>query len=385
MANIFRKIKTNSLIFIFADKRFYMKINFLFYLFSVLSLFTSCRQTEQITLINANNPLVRYTGRINFSNPMVPEIYWPGTAIEINFSGEYLRVTLKDEMGKNYFNVVIDDDSLRYIKLDSGRQLYTLVEGLSNEAHNIKLIKRTEWDFGKTWFHGFQITNGEILELPSRNNRVIEFFGNSITAGYAIEDLSGGDSPDSIYTNNYNTYGAITARHFNADYIGTLRSGIGIMISWFPLTMPELYNRLDPNDPSSQWNFSEIIPDLVVVNLLQNDSWLVHMPEEPTFKDKFGNTPPDDEMIISSYANFIKKIRDVYPDTPIICALGSMDATREGSPWPGYVTEAVESLDDKNIYSLFFPFINKDGHPRIDDNQKMADQVIAFIEQNFGW
>jgi hypothetical protein len=385
MAYEFRRIRKNSYIFIFADNRLNMKINFLFYLLSVLSLLTSCRETEQITLINANNPLVRSTGRINFSNPMVPEIYWPGTAIEINFSGESLHVTLRDEMGKNYFNVVIDDDSLRYIKLDSGKQLYTVAEGLSNEVHNIKLIKRTEWDFGKTWFHGFQITNGKILELPSRNDRIIEFFGNSITAGYAIEDLSGGDSPDSIFTNNYNTYGAITARHFGADYIGTVKGGIGVMVSWFPLIMPEMYDRLDPNDPTSKWDFSLITPDLVVVNLFQNDSWLIHMPDKLSYKQRFGDNPPDDEKIISSYANFIKKLRNVYPNAPIICTLGSMDATREGSPWPGYVNKAVESLDEENIYTLFFPYINKDGHPRVDDNKKMADQLIAFIEQNFGW
>jgi hypothetical protein len=227
--------------------------------------------------------------------------------------------------------------------------------------------------------------NGELLEPPSRNEKIIEFFGNSITAGYAIEDLTGGDSPDSIFTNNYNTYGAITARHFDADYIGTVKGGIGIMISWFPLIMPEMYDRLDPDDPTSKWDFSLITPDLVVVNLFQNDSWLIHMPDELSYKQRFGDNPPDDEKIISSYANFIKKLRNVYPNTPIICALGSMDATREGSPWPGYVNKAVENLDEENIYTLFFPFINKDGHPRVDDNKKMADQLIAFIEQNFGW
>jgi hypothetical protein len=39
----------------------------------------------------------------------------------------------------------------------------------------------------------------------------MEFYGNSITAGYAIEDFSGNDQPDSTYTNNYLSYAAITA------------------------------------------------------------------------------------------------------------------------------------------------------------------------------
>ena len=353
--------------------------------FVLTILIIGCVPDTVITTVYSDNGKIRYTGRINFEDKKAPEIYWPGTQIEIRFEGEELRVKLKDEKGENYFNVVIDEDSLRYIKLDKEARYYTLAKGLPEGKHTIKLIKRTEWDLGKTWFLGLEITDGKLLQLPQTDRKVIEFFGNSITAGYAIEDLKGGDSPDSIYTNNYNTYGAIMARHFNADYYGTLRSGIGIMISWFPLIMPELWDRLDPTDPDSKWDFSDVQPDLVVVNLFQNDSWLVNMHEEPTFEQRFGGEAPDEEKIISSYVDFISKLRGVYPQTPIICALGSMDATRDGSPWPGYVTTAVETLDDQNLHTLFFPYINKPGHPRVEDNRIMANQLIAFIEETFGW
>jgi len=362
-----------------------IKVLYIIYCFVVFLFVSGCHKSGKLIIIHADNNLIRYTGRINFENEKIPEIYWPGTQIEVKFEGEELKVKLKDEKGENYFNVVIDDDSLRYIKLDTLERLYALAKGLPSGPHTIQLIKRTEWDLGKTWFYGFEITNGSILEPPAVNDRIIEFFGNSITAGYAIEDLTGGDSPDSIYTNNYNTYGAITARHFNADYYGTLRSGIGIMISWFPLIMPELYDRLDPTDPESKWDFKKMQPDLVVINLFQNDSWLVNMPDEPTFKERFGEDPPGEEKIISSYTDFIGKLRVVYPDTPIICALGSMDATREGAPWPGYVTDAVKRLEDVNMYTLFFPFTDKPGHPRVDDNQEMAEQLITFIEENINW
>jgi len=363
-----------------------MKIQLYSYRYLIVLLaFISCLPDVINITVSPDDPWIRYTGRINFEVTKIPEIYWPGTQIEIRFEGEELKAKLKDENGENYFNIVIDDDSLRYIRLDSIERMYTLAKGLPSGPHSVKLIKRTEWDLGKTWFSGFEITNGELLELPKRDKKTIEFFGNSITAGYAIEDMTGGDSPDSIYTNNYNTYGAITARYFDADYYGTLKSGIGIMISWFPLIMPELYDRLDPSDPESKWDFSRVQPDLVVVNLFQNDSWLVNMPEEPTFSQRFGENPPDKEFIISSYSSFITSLREVYPNTPIICALGSMDATREGSPWPGYVQDAVESLKDDNIYTILFPFIDKPGHPRVEDNKKMAEQLIRFIEDTLGW
>jgi len=46
--------------------------------------------------------------------------------------------------------------------------------------------------------------------------------------------------------------------------------------------MPEMYDGLNPADGNSKWNFNEYTPDVVVVNLFQNDSWLVNrMPARP--------------------------------------------------------------------------------------------------------
>ena len=221
------------------------------------------------------------------------------------------------------------------------------------------------------------------------NNRIIEFFGNSITCGYGVEDTSDNDSPDSIFTNNYVSYAAITARHFNADYYCTSKSGIGIMISWFPQIMPEIWDRLNPLDPESKWDFSKVQPDIVVVNLFQNDSWLVNRPEHEEFKHRFGIAPPKEEFIIESYKNFIEDIRIVYPNANIICALGNMDATKEGSPWPGYIKKAVEIIkndsNDEKIFTHFFAFKNTYFHPRIDEQKVMAESLIKFIDENINW
>jgi hypothetical protein len=59
-----------------------------------------------------------------------------------------------------------------------------------------------------------------------------------------------------------------------------------------------------------------------------------------------------------------------------------MDATRAGSPWPGYVRQAVGELHDNNIYVHFFAHTGKGGHPRKEDNLKMAESLIRFIDGN---
>lgn len=366
-------------------RSFYITVSLLLFaaaIFPACSSFDSSQ--DSVLSVKASSDSIRYTGRTKEEGDSV-SVYWPGTSIMFRFNGRSVKALMRDETTLNYFNVVIDRKEPSYFKMAEGKQFYKLAHNLADGEHTIELIKRTEWDKGMTWFYGLQIERGELLELPEKNKRTIEFFGNSITAGYAIENYSGEDSPDSIFTNNYHTYAAITARHFEADYYCTVKSGIGIMISWFPLIMPEMYDRLDPRDSMSKWDFKKVTPDIVVINLFQNDSWLIKMPEYPTFISRFGSRPPEQKEIIQAYRSFVEKIRSVYPSAHIICALGNMDATKPGSPWPSYVTEAVWQLQDPKIHTLFFPYMNKGGHPRKEDNEKMARSLIAFIEKNIGW
>jgi lysophospholipase L1-like esterase len=266
------------------------------------------------------------------------------------------------------------------------KKTYRLVAGLKPGKHTLELFKRTEWAMGKTWFYRFELYNSnKILPPPPAQKRKIEFFGNSISCGYADEDTTGKDRGTSPYENGYLSYAAIIARHFNAEIHNTSKSGIGITVSWFPLVMQEMYDRLDATDPNSKWDFSRYTPQVVVVNLFQNDSWIVKLPDNEQFKAKFGTTPPTAEFIINAYQTFLKSVRSKYPAAKIICILGSMDATRAGSPWPGYIDKAVAGLNDQHIHTHFIPYKNTNGHPNIKEQQAMADDLIAFMEKNIKW
>jgi hypothetical protein len=200
-----------------------------------------------------------------------------------------------------------------------------------------------------------------------------------------VEDTTGKDRGTAPYENAYIAYASLTARHFDAAYNCTVKSGIGITISWFPLIMPEMYDRLDPEDPNSKWDFSKFRPDLVVINLFQNDAWLTNMPTHDQFKARFGTTPPTPEFIINAYKNFVKQVRTKYPNAHIICMLGNMDATKEGAPWPGYIQKAVDQQKDKKIYTLFVPYKNTNGHPSRSEQKTLADSLIRFIDTHIHW
>jgi len=344
----------------------------------------SLKSFSQNLFISHRDKHIAYEGRIAFTDEAAV-LMWPGTSVTINFTGTGISGIFKDSDTSNYYNVIIDKDSIHKIHFDTAKKTYSLASGLAYGKHSLQLFKRTEWDKGKTWFYGFDAPEKiELLNPKPLLKRKIEFFGNSITCGYAIEDYVN-DSYVGYYENCYDAYASITARHFNAQYHSTSKSGIGIMLSWFPLIMPEMYDRLDPTDSTSKWDFSKYTPDLVVINLLQNDSWLVKKPDHEQFKNRFGTTPPSDEFIIRSYKNFVRTIRKKYSKAQIICTLGNMDITRKGSPWPGYVQKAVSSLHDKKIFTFFAPYKETPGHPKTSEQKLLAEALIQFINKHIKW
>ncbi len=351
--------------------------------FSFLFILNSCNSDDNF--VPNTSDQIHYMGRIAHTDS-VSTFYWSGTSAQVNFEGTGVKALINDEYGKNYYNVIIDSDSVVMLRTNSGKKTYTLAENLTPGKHSVQLFKRTEYDQGKTNFYGFQLDkNTKILAPNPVSDKKIEFYGNSITCGYAVEDYEGKDRPDSIYTNNYLSYAAITARHYDAEYHCISKSGIGVTVSWFPYIMPDIYDQLIPLNEESKWDFSQFNPDVLVIHLLQNDSWLVNMPEHESFKKYFGTEKPSEAFIIEAYKDFVSKLRGKYPNAQIICTMGGMDATREGSPWPGYVEKAVKKLNDSKIFTYFMPYNNINGHPGVKEQQNMAEGLIKFIDDNISW
>jgi lysophospholipase L1-like esterase len=351
-------------------------------IFSFIACTFCCAQS---IVIKSHDVHIRYSGRIVMTDDAA-ELSWSASSIKMNFKGTGVKAILKDEHGYDYWNVIIDNKVVSVIQPDSIQKEYTLISGLPEGSHTVELFKRTEWSMGKTWFYEFELDkNASVLPPPASQKRKIEFFGNSISCGYAIEDTTGQDRGTAPYENAYLSYASITARHFDAEQHNTTKSGIGILVSWAPMIMPELYYRLDPTDAESKWDFSNYKPDIIVINLLQNDKWIMDLPDNDQFKAKFGTKRPTDEQIIKAYKDFVKTIRNRYPKAQIICALGNMDIVKDGSPWPGYVQKAVAQIGDKNIYTHFFPYKNTPGHPNKKEQQVLADDLIAFIDQHIKW
>jgi hypothetical protein len=334
------------------------------------------------TVIKPDNAALQYTGRIDFAHAGGPELSWPGTSIEGRFTGTSLALKLDDQHGKNFFNVFIDGDLARpvIVKAGKGSRTYPISADLKPGKHRFLLTKRTEGEEGATVFQGLELADGgRMLSPPARKTRRIEFFGDSITSGMGNE--SPDDGPDQLEKdkNSFMSYASITARNLDAEPHIISQSGIGVMISWFPFTMPDFYDQMSAvGNNDTKWDFSQWTPDVVVVNLMQNDSWLID--REHRLKPE-----PGDEQRVQAYKQFIRKIRALYPKAYIVCALGSMDAIRPGSKWPDYVRTAVAQMDDKRIDALIFDFTGYTHHPRVKHHEANAEKLTNFIRGKMGW
>ena len=343
-------------------------------------------QALAATFIPADNSQLQYAGRIDFAQAKAPVLSWPGTSIEGNFTGSSLAVKLDDQLGKNFFNVFVDGDLEHpyILQADKGSKTYSAFSGLKPGAHRFLITKRTEGEEGATVFQGLELADGgKLLPPPPRKQRRIEVFGDSITSGMGDEAADG--KPDDVLRekNNFMSYASITARNLDAEAHIISQSGIGLMISWFPFTMPDFYDQLSAvGNNDTHWDFKSWTPDVVVINLMQNDHWLIddHKRLQPM---------PTDDQRIQNYKQFVLKIRALYPKAYIVCALGSMDAIAPGSKIPGLVRSAVEQIrseqKDERIDSLMFDFTGYTAHPRVRHQQANAVKLTAFIRQKMGW
>ncbi|MHC4503970.1 MAG: electron transporter RnfD [Planctomycetota bacterium] len=324
--------------------------------------------------IPADHEHFQYTGRIDFSRRSAPQITWPGTYIKARFTGTSLKVILADEKGKNHFGVFIDGnyESPHVIRCTQGKSTYDVAKGLAPGEHSVMIFKRTEGDQGTTIFGGLVLDGGAKLLPPGPRPRLrIEIIGDSISCGLGNEARNKKQEHDAAYKNNFLAYGAITARALDAEYMCTAKSGIGLIKSWFPVTMVQYHRQLlatggSPGGP--RWDFKKWQPHIVVINLFQNDSWIVK------------KAPPGDAERVEAYVRFVKTIRGHYPKAHIFCTLGTMSASK--SKWARYVRTAAEEVSaagDSKVHSYIFKGGTGNMHPRVNHHRQMAAELTELI------
>lgn len=329
-----------------------------------------------LTFISADNSSFEYSGRIDFANPSEPVLIWQGSQIRFNFSGKHLAIRMKNSSSRFWYDVIIDGKIYALNLANSYEVDYLLDTELEDTTHECIIFKRNEGMYSKDTFLGVMIDSkgasktatGLLGDKPEQKKLKIEFYGDSITVG-ACNECIGDDSYEDYYEhNNYTSYGAITARNLDAEYSNLAISGTGVCVSWNDLILPDMWKRLYPY--GKDYDFSTRDPDIVVVNLGQNDYGY------PASK---GESFPKD--FTQRYKAFLSEIIAQYPNAMIISATGGMSAVRSSRALISSLNKAIKELNDPNIKQMIFKNMT-DNHPRVDTHIKMAQELTDFIQKN---
>jgi hypothetical protein len=315
----------------------------------------------------------------------------------------------------------------------AGIDPFIVAEGLDpNVEHEIRVFRSIEADRGIFEFHGFtfnrtrkdgdkkSVVGPGTLLPPVERPRLIEVIGDSISVGYGVY----GKNASCRYTidtqENYDTYGAITARAFDADLINTSLSGRGVFRNnatqpqqvdagggrtelrqvAAPDNMRTMFERLLPGRTLSDaeeltagtqnqytarlMDFTSARqPQVVVINLGTNDFYL---------------GPPDSAQFYDAYRSLVERVRSLYPKAHIFCTLPAMISDTQSDLPRTIMRDALKRLiadfggrGDQRVYHMEFLDqgvrygLGCDFHPNVTTHRIVAEQLIGAIRSKTCW
>ncbi len=306
--------------------------------------------------ISPTDTNIRYFGRWDTSSSTVYTSYWGGAYFKVGFTGTSVQIHL---------GAPVDI----YVSIDGGDDVYySNVSGLVNLAptvlaggnHTLRVATRAEWN--ELHFQGLTLDSGATTFAPNTSSNLIEFVGDSITAGYT-------DSKWALSDYAWLTGELLHSEHTQIAYSGICLvdnlqcnvpgSSIGMSRQFFKL-QPVGY----PNSPD--WDFSRYQPNAVVINLGTNDNAL----------------QVDDTTFQNAYIAFLQGIRAKYPNAQIF-VLETFSALKV-VPTQNAVN-AVNNAGDANVHYIdttgwvTSSDLNDSVHPSDAGHIKIANRLAPIL------
>lgn len=298
---------------------------------------------------------------------------------EIRMEGTSLsmEVKLNDDVPSTLYPLIkifVDDEEEDTMQLN-GNGVYTLVEGLPEGQHIVKVIKVSESSMGSLAVRNLTMNaDGTLYTPPQAKARRIEFIGDSITTSYGNVGLPSESNYLSRDEDSSQGYAAMVAEHYDADVRIVAGAGRGLVrnntgdTNLLPSKLFEEYDvwNSDPY-PHEEW-----IPQVVVINLGTND----------------GSAGVTQEEFLNAGKKFIRTIRSKSADAQIVWAYGVMGKTYEETIRT--MVEQMNSEGDTKVHCVIFDDMADNehgalGHPNVAGHRTMADRMIAEMDQFVQW
>ena len=326
-----------------------------------------------VQTISASNKCFRYEGRFDFSDANSPVVVWQASRISIDFEGDTLTLLFDRPTWQNFFNAQIDN-STTIVEVNEGMPAKgAMFTGLGAGRHHLVLSKRSEANAGSVHFNGIQIGGGAnvLLPAPVAYKLKMEFIGDSKTVGACNEDANA-DQWDTRRTHNgMLSYAAIASEALSADHRNISVSGMGIITGYVDVKAGEMWNRIYPKASSAIADLNEWKPDVVFVNLGDNDESFTRGHKQP-FPVDFND----------GYISLVRAIRAAYPKAHIVLLRGGMYGGMHSEFLNRAWKDIVSQLEagDKDISHFVFKY-QAMNHPRVAEDRILADELINWLKQ----
>jgi lysophospholipase L1-like esterase len=339
---------------------------------TVLALAPGARAADTQT-IPASDPRLAFEGRFDFTASNAPVIVWQASRIRFDFSGGACGLKFNDARGQNFFDAQVDASNALVEVGESAQPQTVTLSGFGAGRHHLTLFKRSEANAGTVRFQGVELPAAAQLwpSPPPAWKMRMEFIGDSITAGACNED-GAQDQWDNRRTHNAaKSYAALTAAAFSADHRNIAVSGMGIATGWVTVRAGDVWDRIYPNPASPREDPKPWVPQIIFVNLGENDDSFSRSRHE-AFPTNY----------TSGYTALVHAIRTACPSAEIVLLRGGMFGGARSEPLRAAWESAVRQVeaDDRRIRHYVFQQWTQ-NHPRVADDQAMADELAAWLKQ----
>ena len=314
----------------------------------------------------------RTVGRVQYTNT---GILFDHCANVIEFQG-YMTGDLKlnaNSSGTNkndwtYFTVFIDGKRVdQRFAIEGSDKTITLATFTGNYFHTVRIVKQSEISNNDSRLKSVTMT-GYLTKAPEERKYYIEFYGDSLTAGYsniATKDYPTSEEGDAIYQDATQTYGFLASEALNADCSILAMSGVGLDKGWTSNNFMYYFGKYSYRRGSEAYNFKGArVPDLVVIHLGANDVTC------GSSKSKF----------VENGTALIKYIHEGYgKNVPIIWAYDPGEQVPDS--WREEVLNKFSSTTQ--VYSLKLEWRSAgkiNGHPTVAGHEKNANELVELIK-----
>jgi lysophospholipase L1-like esterase len=297
---------------------------------------------------DVTDPNIIYVGRwTTTSTEAVPN--WTGTYFTTRFTGTTVKVKARDAV--NFYASIDGRADVFYAGVRGTVNLTPTP--LAAGTHSLRVSYRS----GDTVFLGLVLDSGAATVRPTVSTKLVEFVGDSITAGALTDKLA------------VSAYGWVLGERLGVRHTQIARSGYCLVVVSGCVGQRTQFFQV-ASTGTTPWDFSRYQASAVVINLGTND--IGHSVTGATFQ--------------STYTDFLRAIRAKYPSAVIFV----METFKKR-----YLAEtqaAVRAVNDPNVryintegwLTVGTDYEDTDGHPNEAGHVKVADRLAPIIGPAIG-